>query len=178
MKARFIAAALLMAGVTVAAVGIFLSTRPQAKMKAAKPRVLILCTGNSCRSIMAEAIWRHLAGDKYEVQSAGTHPKGVHPLTLRVLAERGVSVAGLRSKSVAELDTADVDLLITVCDSARDNCPYLPGNFQRLHWPFDDPPAFQGTEEEQLAVFRRVRDEIWHKIAEFLQSQLSGAKQQ
>lgn len=145
-------------------------------MKQHKPRVLILCTGNSCRSIMAEAIWRHLAGDRYEVQSAGTHPKGIHPLTLLVLAERGIATDGLRSKSVDEVNTAQIDLLITVCDSARDNCPYLPGNFRRLHWPFDDPPAFEGNEEARLAVFRRVRDEIWAKIADFLQGEQPSAK--
>jgi len=155
--------------VSVAAAVIYVA-RPQDKPKL-KPRVVILCTGNSCRSIMAEAIWRHLAGDRYEVQSAGTHPKGVHPFTLRVLAERGVSTEGLRSKSIEEIDTSRIDLLITVCNSARDNCPYLPGNFRRLHWPFDDPPAYQGSEEERLAVFRRVRDEIWDKIAEFLRSE-------
>ncbi|GBD35516.1 Glutaredoxin arsenate reductase [bacterium HR36] len=140
-----------------------------------RTRVLILCTGNSCRSIMAEAIWRHLAGDRYEVQSAGTHPKTVHPLALRVLAERGISTEGLWSKAVDEVDTSHLDIVITVCDSARDQCPYLPGNFQRLHWPFDDPPAYQGTEEEKLAVFRRVRDEIWEKIAEFLQTEADAS---
>ncbi|MDW7994602.1 MAG: arsenate reductase ArsC [Gemmatales bacterium] len=140
-------------------------------MPADRMHVLILCTGNSCRSILAEAIWRHLAGDRYVVQSAGTQPKGIHPLTLRVLAERGVPTDGLRSKHVREIDTSKIDLLVTVCDSARDSCPYLPGNFRRLHWPFDDPPAFPGGEEEQLAVFRRVRDEIWQRIAEFLGSQ-------
>jgi len=137
-------------------------------MTAPKKRVLILCTGNSCRSILAEAIWRHLAGDRYEVASAGTQPRGVHPLTLRVLAERGVSTAGLASKKIHDLDTRRLDLLVTVCDQAREQCPYLPGQFQRLHWPFEDPASFVGTDEERLAVFRRVRDAIWAKIAEFL----------
>ncbi|MCS7161521.1 MAG: arsenate reductase ArsC [Gemmatales bacterium] len=143
--------------------------QPQAtQMPSSKTRVLILCTGNSCRSIMAEAIWRHLAADRFEVHSAGTQPKGIHPLTLRVLAERGISTEGLRSKGLEEVDTSAIDLLVTVCDSARDTCPHLPGQFQRLHWPFDDPPAFPGSEEEKLAVFRRVRDEIWEKIASYL----------
>ncbi len=145
-------------------------------MTPSKKRVLILCTGNSCRSILAEAIWRHLAGDRYEVVSAGTHPKGVHPLTVQVLQERGVPVAGLRSKSIHEVETDRLDLLITVCDQAREHCPYLPGDFQRLHWPFEDPASFVGTEEERLAVFRRVRDAIWEKIAEYLcQSCTPGA---
>ena len=145
-------------------------------MTPSKKRVLILCTGNSCRSILAEAIWRHLAGDRYEVVSAGTHPKGVHPLTVQVLQERGVPVAGLRSKSIHEVETDQLDLLITVCDQAREHCPYLPGDFDRLHWPFEDPASFFGTEEERLAVFRRVRDAIWEKIAEYLrQSCTPGA---
>jgi len=145
-------------------------------MAVSKKRVLIVCTGNSCRSILAEAIWRHLAGDRYEVASAGTHPKGLHPLTVQVLQERGVPVAGLRSKSIHEVKTDRLDLLITVCDQAREHCPYLPGDFERWHWPFEDPASFVGTEEERLDVFRRVRDAIWEKIAEFLrQSCTPGA---
>jgi arsenate reductase len=136
-----------------------------------KQRVLVLCTGNSCRSQLAEAIWRHEAGDRYEVQSAGTAPKSVNPLTLKVLEEIGVSTAGLRSKQVNEIDTRNIDLLITVCDHAKENCPILPGNFQRIHWPFDDPAATQGSEEEVLPVFRRVRDQIRERIKQHLASE-------
>lgn len=133
-----------------------------------KQHVLILCTGNSCRSQLAEALWRHEAGERYEVQSAGTVPKGVHPLTLKVLEEIGVSTAGLRSKHVDEIDTRSLDLLITVCGSAKENCPLLPGQFRREHWPFDDPAAARGNEDEVMAVFRRVRDEIRERIRDFL----------
>jgi arsenate reductase len=131
-------------------------------------RVLILCTGNSCRSQIAEALWRHLAGDRYEVQSAGTAPKRVHPLTVRVLDEAGIPTATLRSKHVGEIDTASLDLLVTVCDSAKESCPVLPGKFRREHWPFEDPAAAGGSEEEVLRVFRRVREEIAGRIRRFL----------
>jgi arsenate reductase len=131
-------------------------------------RVLILCTGNSCRSQLAEALWRHEAGDRFEVQSAGTSPKGVHRLTLKVLQEINVSTEGLRSKHLDEMDTRHIDLLVTVCDNAKENCPILPGRFHRQHWPFDDPAAATGSEEEVLTVFRRVRDEIRGRIREYV----------
>lgn len=136
-----------------------------------KQRVLILCTGNSCRSQLAEALWRHEAENRYEVQSAGTAPKGVNPLTLKVLEEIGVSTAGLHSKHVDEIDTRNIDLLVTVCDHAKETCPILPGNFQRAHWPFDDPAAAKGSEEEVLPVFRRARDQIRERIREHLATQ-------
>jgi len=131
-------------------------------------KVLILCTGNSCRSQLAEALWRHEAGELWDVRSAGTAPKGVHPLSLQVLQEIGVSTEGLRSKHVSELDTTDLDLLVTVCGHAQETCPALPGQFRREHWPFDDPAAATGSAEEILAVFRRVRDQIRSRIKEYL----------
>lgn len=131
-------------------------------------RVLILCTGNSCRSQLAEALWRHEAQGGWEVFSAGTAPKGVHPLTIRVLDEIAVPTQGLRSKHVNEIDLSGLDLVITVCDSAREACPVLPGSPQTLHWPFQDPAAAAGSDEEVLAVFRRIRDEIHNRIREFL----------
>lgn len=136
-----------------------------------KQRVLILCTGNSCRSQLAEALWRHEAGDRYEVASAGTAPKGVHPLTLRVLEEAGISTAGLRSKHVRDVDSRDFDLVITVCDSARESCPVLSGSFEREHWPFEDPAAATGSEVEVLPLFRRVRDAIRGRIRDFVRRQ-------
>ena len=137
----------------------------------AKQRILILCTGNSCRSQLAEALWRHEAGDRYDVQSAGTAPKGVHPLTLKVLDEIGVSTAGLRSKHVDEINTSQLDFMVTVCDNAKENCPVLIGSFRREHWPFDDPAAAKGSGEEVLPVFRRVRDQIRERIRQHLASQ-------
>lgn len=133
-----------------------------------KQRVLILCTGNSCRSQMAEALWRHEAGDRWEAQSAGVDPKSVHPLARRVLDEAGISTEGLRSKHLREFAGQAFDLVVTVCDNAREVCPVIPGAVRREHWPFDDPPAATGTEEEVLAVFRRVRDQIQARIREYL----------
>jgi arsenate reductase len=133
-----------------------------------KPRVLILCTGNSCRSLLAEALWRHEAGDRYEVASAGVAPKGVNPLTLKVLEEIGVSTTGLSSKHVEAFAGQHFDLVITVCDPARESCPVFPAPVRYEHWPFDDPPAMKGTEAEVLAVFRRVRDEIRARIRQYL----------
>ncbi|MCS6976268.1 MAG: arsenate reductase ArsC [Gemmatales bacterium] len=132
------------------------------------PRVLILCTGNSCRSQLAEALWRHESGGQWQVVSAGTAPKGVHPLTLRVLQEIGVSPDGLHSKHVKDIDLSALDLVVTVCDKARESCPLLPGSPRTLHWPFDDPAAATGSEEQILAVFRRVRDQIHERIRRFL----------
>jgi arsenate reductase len=133
-------------------------------------RVLILCTGNSCRSQLAEALWRAAAGDRYEVASAGTAPKGVHSLTLRVLQEKGVPTAGLRSKHVSEFTGQPFDLVVTVCDHARETCPVWPGHRRLEHWPFEDPAAATGPEDEVLAVFRRVRDQIDRRIREFIGS--------
>jgi arsenate reductase len=133
-------------------------------------RVLILCTGNSCRSQLAEALWRTAAGDRYEVASAGTAPKGVHPLTLRVLEEKGVPTAGLRSKHVSEFTGQPFDLVVTVCDHARETCLVWPGHRRLEHWPFEDPAAATGAEDEVLAVFRRVRDQIARQIREFIGS--------
>lgn len=135
-----------------------------------KLRVLILCTGNSCRSQFAEALWRHEAGNRFEVASAGVNPKGINPLTLRALEEIDIPTTGLRSKHINELDLASFDLVVTVCDHARETCPTIPVKCRRLHWPFDDPPAARGSEAEVFDVFRRVRDEIRVKIRSFLQS--------
>ena len=127
-----------------------------------KLTVLFLCTGNSCRSQMSEAILRDKYGDRFDAHSAGTDPKGVHPLTVRVLEEIGIDASKLRSKSVKEyLGRLWVHYLIIVCQHAEESCPRIfPGMVQRLLWKFDDPPAFQGTEVEKLEKFRQVRDEI------------------
>jgi arsenate reductase (thioredoxin) len=132
--------------------------------------VLFLCTGNSCRSIMGEAILRHQAGDQFNVYSAGTAPKGIHPLTLRVLKESGIDTAGLRSKDSSEfLGKMRVNHLIIVCENAQQSCPRIfPGMMNKEYWPFDDPPAFPGTDEEKLAKFREVRDQIDERIQQWL----------
>jgi len=132
-------------------------------------RVLFLCTGNSCRSQMAEALLRDLAGDRFEAASAGTAPAGaVSRLAIRAMAEVGLDISAGVPKSVDGLPDLAFDYVITVCDNANENCPYLPGGFVRLHWPFDDPAAATGTDEERMVVCRRVRDEIRQRIAEWL----------
>ena len=126
-----------------------------------KPTVLILCTGNSCRSHLAEAILRAAAGDLVEVRSAGSRPAGyVHPLAVRVLAEIGLDASGHRSKHLDEFRDRPIQTVITVCGRADQVCPVFPGQVQRYHWGFDDPAEARGTEDEVLEVFRRVRDEI------------------
>ncbi|MFG0274124.1 MAG: arsenate reductase ArsC, partial [Phycisphaerales bacterium] len=126
------------------------------------PLVLFLCTGNSCRSQMAEAILRARAGDRFRAASAGMSPKAIHPLTIFVLAESGISSDALRSKDAAEfLGKHAVRHAIVVCESAQAQCPRVYPMANEMHfWPFDDPAAFEGTEEETLAEFRRVRDQI------------------
>jgi arsenate reductase len=134
------------------------------------PNVLFLCTGNSARSQMAEAILRHRAGDRFSAHSAGTEPKGVHPLTVRVLAESGIATDGLRSKGVQEfLGRMPLRHVIVVCSDADKKCPTAwPGVVDRQFWPFDDPAAAQGSEEQRLAEFRRIRDQIDRRIAAWL----------
>ena len=126
-----------------------------------KPRVLILCTGNSCRSHMAEGILRDTAGELLEVHSAGSHPAGhVHPKAIEVLREIGIDISGHTSKHMNEFLDRNIDTVITVCGNAHQACPVFPGQVHRHHWPFDDPAHVVGTEEEITAEFRRVRDEI------------------
>ena len=137
-----------------------------------KTRVLFLCSGNSARSQMAEAILRKRAGDHFEVYSAGLEPKGLNPYTLRVLNEIGVDTSKLSSKALSTfMGKQHFGYLITVCSKAEDNCPIFPGMGMRLHWPFDDPAAFHGSEQETLLVFRQVRDQIDAKICEWLSTQ-------
>lgn len=129
-----------------------------------KPKVLFLCTGNSARSQMAEGLLRHFAGDDYEVLSAGTHPKGVNPLAVQALREIGIDISGQTSKNVSEFLGLSIPYVVTVCDRAKESCPIFPGTFRFLNWSFDDPAEATGTREEQLAVFRRVRDELEERI--------------
>ena len=126
-----------------------------------RPRVLILCTGNSCRSQMAEGILRAAAGDILEVQSAGSKPAGyVHPGAIAALAEIGIDISSHTSKSMNEFLDRDIETVITVCGNADQACPVYPGQVNRHHWPFDDPAHATGTDEEVMSEFRRVRDEI------------------
>ncbi|MEJ5365260.1 MAG: arsenate reductase ArsC [Desulfosoma sp.] len=130
---------------------------------AERKRILFLCTGNSCRSQMAEAWTRALKGDRYEAFSAGVDPKGLDPRAVKAMAEVGIDLGGQRSKSVDELPAQDYHYVITLCGHAQESCPFFPAATKRLHVPFDDPPvlaAGAATEEEAMAHYRRVRDEI------------------
>jgi arsenate reductase len=130
-------------------------------------RVLVVCTGNSARSIMAEALLRRHGGDDFEVHSAGTEPRGINPLTNRVLEEAGIDPSFARSKSVTEYLGQTFDYVITVCDEARQVCPVFPGVHESVHWGYEDPAAAEGIEEEHLAVFRRVFTSLGERIAQF-----------
>lgn len=126
-----------------------------------RPLVLILCTGNSCRSQMAEAVLQRVAGDILRVESAGSKPSGyIHPLAIRAIEEIGLEHTDGRSKSLDEFLEQEVETVITVCGNADQACPNFPGQRRRYHWGFDDPADAEGSEEEQMEVFRRVRDEI------------------
>ena len=139
-----------------------------------KPRVLFLCTGNSARSQMAEAFLRKYGGESFEPYSAGLEPKGVNPLTIRVLDEVGIDISHQTSKSIdAYLGKLSFQYLVTVCDDADQNCTTgLPGINERMHWSFEDPARFEGTEEEKLAKFREVRDLIEEKVKQWLAEKL------
>jgi len=123
-------------------------------------RVLILCTGNSARSQMAEGLLRHLAGDRFEVYSAGTKPSSVRQEAIAAMKEIGIDISGARSKHVDEFAGQTFDYVLTVCDNAAQNCPIWPGRTQRIHHSFEDPASVEGTPEERLAAFRNVRDQI------------------
>ena len=134
----------------------------------ASTRILILCTGNSCRSQMAEAFIARTGGGRLVVTSAGTHPSVMNPLTIRVLAERGIDWSGARSKSMTEFLDAPFDVVVTVCDDAAEACPVFPGGGRRVHRAFRDPATAVGTEAERIAVYREVRDEIEGWAEEFV----------
>jgi len=146
-------------------------------MASRRPRVLFLCTGNSCRSQMAEGWARHLRGDVLEAHSAGTHPQTLNPLAVRVMAEAGVDISGHRAKALHELGGLAFDWGVTVCGDAHEHCPVLPGATRVVHRGFDDPPrlaAGAASEEEALGHYRRVRDEM-RAFGEPLPGSLGGA---
>lgn len=129
-------------------------------MRSDKKKVLFVCTHNSARSQMAEAFLRFFYGNYYEALSAGTEPTGIHPLTIKVMAELGLDLTVQRSKSVDEFIGQEIDLVITVCDSAKEKCPFFPYGKKRIHYSFPDPASSVGSEKDQLEAFRQVRDEI------------------
>jgi arsenate reductase (thioredoxin) len=132
-------------------------------------RVLILCTGNSARSQMAEGLLRDIAGDRYEVFSAGSKPSVVNPLAIEAMKEVGIDISGQRSKHLNEYLSQPFDFVITVCDEAAETCPLFPGKAERIHWSFPDPAAAQGSYEERVEVFRHVRDDIALHLRDWVQ---------
>jgi arsenate reductase len=133
-----------------------------------KKRVLILCTGNSARSQMAEGLLRHDAGDRFEVVSAGTNPTVVRHEAIAVMDELGIDISGHHSKNVRQFDGQRFDTVITVCDNARETCPVFFASTQQLHYDFEDPADVRGTDSERLAAFRRVRDELRRYLQQFV----------
>ncbi len=133
-----------------------------------KSRILFLCTHNSARSQMAEGLLRHLAGDRFEVHSAGTEATSVRPEAVRVMAEVGVDISSQESKTLERYLGESFEYVVTVCDDANEACPVFPGARNRLHWSFEDPSRATGTDEERLEVFRKVRDRIRERIEEEL----------
>lgn len=129
-------------------------------------RVLILCTGNSARSQMAEGLLRSISRGSIEVQSAGTRPSQLNPLAVEAMRELGLDISGQRSKSVEEFKGLNFDVVITVCDNARETCPVFPGAPERIHWSIPDPAVAEGTHEEKLQAFRQARDDLKVKLTE------------
>ena len=137
-----------------------------------KPRVLFLCSGNSARSQMAEAFTRAYAGDHVDAYSAGLEPKEIHPLTIRVMQERGFDLTGQRAKGLGEfLGKVHFGYLVTVCERAQEMCPVFPGVAIRIFWPFEDPAQAVGAEEERLTAFRRIRDAIDDRVRSWVQDE-------
>ncbi|WP_298862983.1 arsenate reductase ArsC [uncultured Gimesia sp.] len=132
-------------------------------------RVLILCTGNSCRSQMAEELWETLGAGEWQAESAGSKPSGyVHPLAIQAMQELEIDLSTNTSKSLDQFKDQPFDLVVTVCDNAKESCPVFSGATETLHWPFDDPADATGSDDEKMHMFRRVRDEIKAKIESYL----------
>jgi arsenate reductase len=140
-----------------------------------KRRVLFICTGNSCRSQMAEGMLRTMADQHFDVFSAGSKPTGhIHPLAIETMCEIGMDISGQSSKSVDQFKDQSFDFVITVCDAARETCPVFTGVTKQLHWSFEDPAQATGTPEQKLRIFRRIRDEIRHRLRRFVEANTGG----
>lgn len=131
-------------------------------------RVLFLCTGNSARSQMAEGFLRHMAGDRFEVFSAGVKPTAVNLLVIKVMAEIGIDISKHMSKSVMEFIDQNFDYVVTVCGNAQKTCPVFPGEHEKIHWDLEDPAASEGSEEDKLKVFRKIRNDIKNNVLVFI----------
>ena len=135
-------------------------------------RVLILCTGNSARSQMAEGLLRDMAGDRIEVASAGVAPTHVRPEAIEAMKEIGIDISNHRSKSIDEFITQAFDYVITVCDNANQHCPMFPGACRRIHWSIEDPAAVEGDDKTRLAAFRRARNELRERLGKFIEDEV------
>lgn len=143
-------------------------------MESTKQRVLVLCTHNSARSQMAEGLLRHMAGDRFEVESAGTEQTRVNPFAIAAMKEIGIDISSHTSKTLERFLAEKWDYVITVCDNANESCPFFPGAAARLHWSFEDPSAAKGSDDEKLAEFRRIRDQIRARLANFASEVAAG----
>ena len=136
-------------------------------LKKEHKKILVICTGNSARSQMAEGFLKHYKKD-WEIYSAGTQPVGLNPIAVGVMSEKGIDISGYKSKHIDLFSNMKFDYVITVCDNAKESCPVFPGNAEYIHWSLKDPAAAEGTKEEKLKAFRKIRDEINNKILEFI----------
>src|ERR1019366_9182242 len=141
-----------------------------------KEKILVLCIGNSARSQMGEGLFRAEGGAGFVIYRAGTKPSFVRPEAIAVMGEIGIDISGHRSKSVDEFSGQSIDYVVTVCDNARDNCPVFPAGAERLHWSFEDPAAVQGSEQERLVAFRRIRDRIHEPVKAFFRDRPAAAR--
>ena len=141
-----------------------------------KKKVIFICTGNACRSQMAEGLLRHMAGDKFEVYSAGSHPSRLHPASVAVMAEWNIDITHHTSEPINDYLETGIDIVITVCDNAQQICPTFPGNVKRIHWGLDDPYHGWGAEPEDLLPYRETRDELKDRIKVFLTEQNKKVK--
>ena len=141
-----------------------------------KKKVIFICTGNACRSQMAEGLLRHMAGDKFEVYSAGSHPSRLHPASVAVMAEWNIDITRHSSEPINDYLETGIDIVITVCDNAQQICPTFPGNVKRIHWGLDDPYHGWGAEPEDLLPYREIRDELKDRIKVFLTEQNKKVK--
>jgi len=141
-----------------------------------KKKVIFICTGNACRSQMAEGLLRHMAGEKFEVYSAGSHPSRLHPASVAVMAEWNIDITHHTSEPINDYLETGIDIVITVCDNAQQICPTFPGNVQRIHWGLDDPYHGWGAEPEDLLPYRETRDELKDRIKVFLTEQNKKVK--
>ena len=141
-----------------------------------KKKVIFICTGNACRSQMAEGLLRHMAGDKFEVYSAGSHPSRLHPASVAVMAEWNIDITHHTSEPIDDYLETGIDIVITVCDNAQQICPTFPGNVKRIHWGLDDPYHGWGAEPEDLLPYREIRDELKDRIKVFLTEQNKKVK--